>query len=86
MIEAGYKDFVSDTFNAILAPARVPQPILDLLVQESRAAMQRPEVRDLSRKQGYEVVGGTPEQLTARIKAEIAGVRELVQRAGIIPQ
>ncbi len=28
MIEAGYKDFVSDTFNAIFAPARVPQPII----------------------------------------------------------
>ncbi len=43
MIEAGYKDFVSDTFNAIMAPARVPQPIIDLLVKESRAAFQRPE-------------------------------------------
>ena len=24
MIEAGYQDFVSDTFNAFFAPARVP--------------------------------------------------------------
>ena len=83
MIEAGYKDFVSDTFNAFFAPARVPQDILTVLVKESRAAFQRPDVRDLSRKAGFEVVAGTPEQLSARIKAEIPAVRELVAKAGI---
>ncbi len=83
MIEAGYKDFVSDTFNAFFAPARVPQDILALLVKESRAAFQRPDVRDLSRKAGFEVVAGTPDELSARIKAEIPAVRELVAKAGI---
>jgi tripartite-type tricarboxylate transporter receptor subunit TctC len=83
MIEAGYKDFVSDTFNAFFAPARVPQDILTLLVKESRAAFQRPEVREVSRKAGFEVVAGTPDDLSARIKAEIPAVRELVAKAGI---
>ena len=83
MIEAGYKDFVSDTFNAFFAPARVPQDILALLVKESRAAFQRPDVRDISRKAGFEVVAGTPDELSARIKAEIPAVRELVAKAGI---
>ncbi len=35
MIEAGYPGFVSDTFNALLAPAGVPQPILAMLVKET---------------------------------------------------
>ena len=83
MIEAGYKDFVSDTFNAFFAPARVPQDILEVLVKESRAAFQRPDVRDISRKAGFEVVAGTPDELSARIKAEIPAVRELVEKAGI---
>jgi len=83
MIEAGYSDFVSDTFNAFFAPARVPQDILALLVKESRAAFQRPDVRDLSRKAGFEVVAGTPDELSARIKAEIPAVRDLVAKAGI---
>ena len=83
MIESGYKDFVSDTFNAVFAPARVPQDILTLLVKESRAAFQQPDVRALARKAGFEVVAGTPDQLSARIKAEIPAVRELVAKAGI---
>jgi tripartite-type tricarboxylate transporter receptor subunit TctC len=86
MIEQGYKDFVSDTFNAFFAPARVPPDILTLLVQESRAAFKRPEVRDLARKQGFEVVAGSPEDLTARVKAEIEVVRELLAKAGIPQQ
>jgi tripartite-type tricarboxylate transporter receptor subunit TctC len=83
MIEAGYKGFVSDTFNAFFAPARVPQDILTLLEKESRAAFQRPEVRELSRKAGFEVVAGTPNELSARIKAEIPAVQQLVAKAGI---
>ena len=43
MIEAGYPGFVSDTFQAVLAPAAVPAPILATLVKESRAAFQKPE-------------------------------------------
>jgi tripartite-type tricarboxylate transporter receptor subunit TctC len=83
MIEAGYKDFVSDTFNAFFAPARVPQDILALLEKESRDAFQRPEVRELSRKAGFEVVASSPNELAARIKAEIPAVQELVAKAGI---
>jgi tripartite-type tricarboxylate transporter receptor subunit TctC len=86
MIEQGFKDFVSDTFNAVLAPAAVPKPILDLLIKESRAAFQRDEVRTLARKAGFEVVAGTPDELMARIKREIPEVRELIARAGIPQQ
>jgi tripartite-type tricarboxylate transporter receptor subunit TctC len=86
MIEAGYPGFISDTFNALLAPANVPPDILALLVRESRAAFQRPEAREQARKAGFEVVAGTPEQLAARIKAEIPSVRELVEKAGIKPE
>src|SRR5258705_2781220 len=83
MIEAGYPGFVSDTFNALLAPAGVPQPILATLVKETRAAFQKPEALALARKSGFEIVAGTPEQLAARIQAEIPAVRELVAKAGI---
>jgi tripartite-type tricarboxylate transporter receptor subunit TctC len=83
MIEAGYKDFVSDTFNAFFAPSRVPPEIVALLVKESRAAFQQPSVRALARKAGFEVVAGTPDQLSSRIKTEIPAVRELVAKAGI---
>ena len=86
MVAAGYPGFISDTFNALLAPANVPPDILALLVRESRAAFEKPEAREQARKAGFEVVAGTPEQLAARIKAEIPSVRELVEKAGIKPE
>jgi tripartite-type tricarboxylate transporter receptor subunit TctC len=86
MIEQGYPGFISDTFNALFAPAGVPPEILAILVRESRAAFQRPEAREQARKAGFEVVAGTPEQLTARVAAEIPAVRELVDKAGIKPE
>jgi tripartite-type tricarboxylate transporter receptor subunit TctC len=83
MIEAGFPGFVSDTFQAVLAPAAVPAPILATLVKESRAAFQKPEAQAQARKAGFEIVAGTPEELAARIKTEIPAVRELVAKSGI---
>jgi tripartite-type tricarboxylate transporter receptor subunit TctC len=86
MIEAGYPGFVSDTFNALFAPAGTPPEILSVLVRESRAAFQRADARELARKAGFEVVAGTPDQLAARVAAEVPAVRELVSKAGIKPE
>ena len=86
MIEQGFPGFVSDTFNALFAPAGTPPEIVALMVRESRAAMQRPEVRDAARKAGYEIVAGTPDQLASRLAAEIAIVKDLVAKTGIKPE
>jgi tripartite-type tricarboxylate transporter receptor subunit TctC len=86
MIEAGYPGFISDTFNALFAPAGTPPDIVALLVREARAAFQRPDAREQARKAGFEVVAGTPEQLTARVASEVPAVRELVAKAGIKPE
>jgi tripartite-type tricarboxylate transporter receptor subunit TctC len=86
MIESGFPNFVSDTFNALFAPASTSPEIVALLVKETRAAMQRPEVREQARKAGFEIVAGTPEQLAARVAAEVPSVRELVAKAGIKPE
>jgi tripartite-type tricarboxylate transporter receptor subunit TctC len=86
MIEAGYPGFVSDTFNALFAPAGVSPEILAILVRESRAAFDSAEARELAHKAGFEVVAGAPDQLAARVAAEIPAVRELVEKAGIKPE
>jgi tripartite-type tricarboxylate transporter receptor subunit TctC len=83
MIESGFPGFVSDTFNALFAPAGVPKDIIEKLSKESRAAMQRPEVRDAARRAGYEIVAGTPEQLGARLVSEIRISKELAEKAGV---
>ena len=86
MIEVGYPGFVSDTFNALFAPAGTPPEIVDKLVQATREAMQRPEAIEISRRAGFEVVAGPPEALTKRIQFEIPMVKDLVEKAGIKPE
>jgi tripartite-type tricarboxylate transporter receptor subunit TctC len=86
MIESGYPGFISDTFNALLAPAGTPPQIIDRLTTASRNAMQRPEAQEAAHKAGFQIVASGPEQLGKRIATEIQGVKELVARAGIKPQ
>jgi tripartite-type tricarboxylate transporter receptor subunit TctC len=86
MIESGFPGFVSDTFNALFAPAGTPRDIVDLLSRESQAALKIPEARAAALRAGYQIVAGTPEQLAAKLASEIALTKELVGRLGIKPQ
>jgi tripartite-type tricarboxylate transporter receptor subunit TctC len=86
MIESGFPEFVSDTFNALFAPAGTPPEIVALLVKETRAAMAKPDAQEAARRAGYQIVAGTPEEMTKRLVSEIAGVKELVAKAGIKPE
>jgi tripartite-type tricarboxylate transporter receptor subunit TctC len=86
MIESGFPGFVSDTFNALFAPAGTPPEIVALLARESRAALKTPEAREQAHRAGYQIVGGTPDELAARLRTEIPAVKELVSRLGIKPE
>jgi tripartite-type tricarboxylate transporter receptor subunit TctC len=86
MIESGFPGFVSDTFNALFAPAGTPPEIVALLSRTSQEAMKSPEAVEQAHRAGYEIVAGTPEQLAARLAKEIPETRELIQRLGINPQ
>ena len=86
MIESGFPAFVSDTFNALFAPAGTPKEIVTLLSRESIAALKMPDVRAAALRAGYQIVAGTPEQLAAKLVSEIASTKDLVGRLGIKPQ
>jgi tripartite-type tricarboxylate transporter receptor subunit TctC len=86
MIEQGFPGFVSDTFNALFAPAGTPPEIVALLSRESQAALKSPEAREQAHRAGYQIVGGTPAELAARLAFEIPAVKELVSKLGIKPE
>jgi tripartite-type tricarboxylate transporter receptor subunit TctC len=86
MVESGYPGFVSDTFNALFAPAGTPASVVSVLVKASQSSLQTPEALEQAHRAGFEVVAGTPEQLSARLAAEIPAVKELVARIGIKPE
>ena len=83
MKEAGFDNFVHETVNLMWAPAKTPPTIVERLAREMSAIMQRPAVRDVLQKGGYEVLGGDAATVTARVTREVPMWREVVAQTGI---
>jgi tripartite-type tricarboxylate transporter receptor subunit TctC len=83
MIELGYKDFLSDTFHAVLAPAGTPPEIVERVAAALLEALRPPPFREQLSSLGFEVIGNGPEGLRRRIETELPRYRDLIARAGI---
>jgi len=84
--EAGLPGLEVSQFYAMVAPAKIPQRILSQLESELRRATERADVRKKFDNQGADAYAETPAQLTAFLKANIAGYREAAKAAGIKPE
>ena len=85
MIELGYKDFISDTFQGFLAPAKTSPEIIALLSAKSIEIVKRPKIADQLRAGGFEVLANGPDGLRKRIDDEVPKWRDIVAKAGIQP-
>jgi len=83
MEEAGFKDQEADTFFAMLVPAGTPKAVLDQLYREVIKILKMPEVKDRFESIGVDVVGNTPDEFAAQIKAEIAKWGKVIKDANI---
>jgi tripartite-type tricarboxylate transporter receptor subunit TctC len=81
--ELGVKDAVSDTFQAIYAPAGTPQPVIDRLVKELKIILARPDVQEKFVKAGLPVVAEGPDVFRARIAHEVPMYKEIIDKAGL---
>ena len=68
---------------ALAAPAGTPDSIIDLLNKEVSAAIADPETKQKLLQQGFEPAASDPATVTARMKAETANWKALVDK-GII--
>jgi tripartite-type tricarboxylate transporter receptor subunit TctC len=85
MIELGYKDFISDTFQGFLAPVKTPPAIVELLSARSIEIVKRPKIADQLRAGGFEVLANGPDGMRKRIDDEVPKWRDIVAKAGIQP-
>jgi tripartite-type tricarboxylate transporter receptor subunit TctC len=83
LVEAGYTDLEIIGYYAVVAPAKVPPPILQRLNSEIRRVVESPDMRALMARQGTEPVTSTPEELAALIKKESAHWHRAVQVTGL---
>ncbi len=83
MLELGFANFVADTFQAFLAPAKTPPNIVDLLAKTSLEILRDPAIAEQLHANGLEVVASTPEMFAKRIASEIPKWRDVIKDAKI---
>ena len=83
MDEAGVADFYVTSWNGLFAPAGTPQPIIDKLVKATAEVLQQPEIIADFENRAAVAVGGTSQEFSDFIKAELAKWREVAKEAKI---
>ena len=82
MDEAGLKDFEASTWHGLVAPAGTPPAVLKTLHSAAVKALADAGVQASLGKLGVDIVGGTPEEFAAYIKAEIPKWTAIVKASG----
>jgi tripartite-type tricarboxylate transporter receptor subunit TctC len=76
-------DYEVDSWYALFAPAKTPQPIVVRMQKEVARVVQMPEIRQKLIEQGGDPVGGTAEELDRVVKTELKKWTEVIQAAKI---
>ena len=82
MIEAGFPNYQSTAWFGLSAPAGTPRDIIERLNAEGQKAVRAPEFVKRMNELGYEIVGGTAEQMAAMIQDELRRWGPVVKASG----
>jgi len=80
--ELGLKGFDATTWHGLVAPSRTPKEVIAALHRATVAALGDAAVRKSLGDLGVDIVGNTPEQFAAYIKAEIPKWTAIVKASG----
>ena len=81
--EAGVPGFSARTWAGVIAPAGVPQSIVETLNAAINRAIHAPAMNQFYAAIGDEPAGGTPEEFAALIASDSKKWGEVVERTGI---
>ena len=80
------KDYEIIAWFALMAPAKLPEPIVRRLHEANMQALAKPEVKERFATIGTDVAPMNPAELGKFIQAEVAHWAKLVKLAGIQPE
>jgi tripartite-type tricarboxylate transporter receptor subunit TctC len=69
-------------WGSVVFPAGVARPTVQRMNAEINRALQTPSLKEKLTGIGYEIVGGTPEQLQDFVRREIAKFADIARRSG----
>lgn len=80
--EAGYPGFEALAWNGILVAAGTPRPIIQRLNTEINAILKDPSVKSTLNAQGFDLIGGTPEDFASLIRSESEKWAPVIRKTG----
>ena len=83
MLEAGYPDFVFDTYTALMAPAKTPPEIVGRLEKVALDVLSKPDMRQRLTQAGFEVTAKDGKSHMERVAKEVPMFSEIIAQAGI---
>jgi tripartite-type tricarboxylate transporter receptor subunit TctC len=83
--ESGFPQILTENWYGMVAPAATPQPIADILHKAAVEALHDPEVKERLGKLGLTLVGNSPAEFAAYVKAETDKWANVVKEAGLKP-
>ncbi len=82
-VEAGFPDSAYSIWLGMFAPAGTPQPVVDRLHAELRAALAAPSVQKRFAELGVQDAPAPPAAFDAQVKREIEEMGAFAKRAGM---
>jgi tripartite-type tricarboxylate transporter receptor subunit TctC len=83
MAEAGVPDFEISSWNALYAPARAPQPALDVIRQATTEILSQDDVKAKFREIGFVAQALPPDLQDQRMRSEIERWAKVIADSGI---
>jgi len=84
--ESGLKGYEVSGWYGVIAPGKMPKPLLARINGEINRIIAVPETRQLMSQQGADPLGGTPEEFARAIAIDIEKWKKTVAAAGIKPE
>jgi tripartite-type tricarboxylate transporter receptor subunit TctC len=81
--EAGVPGYEVTSWNGVFAPKGTPKGVIDAMNAAMREVLAMPDVRAAFAKVGVVAQASTPDQLMARLKADIVKWNEVIDKAKI---
>ncbi len=81
--EAGVKGYEVTSWNGIFAPKGTPREVIDTMNRSMREVLAMPDIKERFAKLGMQPHPSTPQELMARLVADIRKWNAVIDKAGI---
>jgi tripartite-type tricarboxylate transporter receptor subunit TctC len=83
MTESGVTEYESSQWYGLLAPAKVPKPIVNTLATKVSIAFKAEEINSVLFKQGFDPIGSTQSEFSDHIRRELAKWKKVIEAGKI---